>query len=133
MFNYHSMPSISAPGKSASGRRLVRSAAFPLWRCSETRWNRWLVVSRSSVPLCLARAAPSFFNCPMATSCMPPSVSNKFPIFSPDAELESFFIGFDPDQLLDFVKTSFWILSRSAHLEAVALVICVNVQDDRAA
>ena len=62
-----------APGK--AGTRLPRIAALPRWRRIPSLPQRWEVASDSSCPVCLARAAASFFTSLSAPECQPPKVS----------------------------------------------------------
>ena len=67
------MPSIKAPGW--AGTLLPRMAALPRWRRMPILLHRWEMASPSSCPVCLARAAPSFFTSRSAPGCQPPKVS----------------------------------------------------------
>ena len=57
------------------GILLRRSEESPFWRSTDALVRRWLMVSPSSWPVCLASADPSFLSCSRATLCHPPSDS----------------------------------------------------------
>ena len=53
--------------------KLPRMAALPRWSRMPILLQRWEMASPSSCPMCLARAAPSFFTSLPAPTCQPPS------------------------------------------------------------
>ena len=54
------------------GILLSRRAERPFCSSTDALVSRWLIVSPSSWPVCLARADPSFLNCSSPTLCQPP-------------------------------------------------------------
>jgi hypothetical protein len=57
------------------GTLFRNNAALPLASRAANLWNKCLVFSASSCPVCLARAAPNLLICFSASSSQPPCVS----------------------------------------------------------
>ena len=70
---FYKWPSICA--SVLSGIRFTNKAPLPLTNRIESFWNRCDLASFSSCPVCLARAAASFWISPTAILCQPPKDS----------------------------------------------------------
>ena len=57
------------------GLRLLKRAAFPRIKQSDSFWKRREIVELSSSPVCLAKALPSLFTSATALGCQAPRLS----------------------------------------------------------
>ena len=67
---------ISSPrAASSGGLRLLKRAALPRTKQTDSFWNRRQIVLLSSSPVCLAKALPSLFTSATALGCQAPRLS----------------------------------------------------------